>query len=139
MPNAPHNTTQDSPFLRMLDALDAQQRTGDPTNMILEQEARGQEQLVNSDVLPSKINSPRGFDVKAKMTDELGFKFGELVDGDPLFQHVELPKGWKKVADSGSDMWSQVVDEQGRERISIFYKAAFYDRDAFMNVKFETV
>jgi hypothetical protein len=127
--NAPRNTSA-HPLLNALAGMEAHLRTGDSTNMVLEQEAQGQTELVNSEVLPTRINSPHGVDVKAKLT-ELGFKFGNVVDD--LFQEVTLPAGWKKVATDHS-MWSKVVDDQGRERISIFYKAAFYDRDAFMNV-----
>jgi predicted secreted protein len=29
-------------------------------------------------------------------------------------------------------MWSYIVDDEGTQRVAIFYKAAFYDRDAFM-------
>lgn len=129
--NAPRNTAA-NPLLNALAGMEAHLRTGNSSNMVLEQEAQGQKELVNSEVLPTKINSPRDVDVKAKLT-ELGFKFGNVVDGDPLFQEVTLPAGWKKVATDHS-MWSKVVDDQGRERISIFYKAAFYDRDAFMSV-----
>lgn len=32
-------------------------------------------------------------------------------------------------------MWSYLVDELGRRRGAIFYKAAFYDRDAFMRLE----
>jgi len=31
-------------------------------------------------------------------------------------------------------MWSYLHDEHGRERCAIFYKAAFYDRDAFLTI-----
>jgi hypothetical protein len=31
-------------------------------------------------------------------------------------------------------MWSYLVDEKGRERAAIFYKAAFYDRDAHISI-----
>ena len=31
-------------------------------------------------------------------------------------------------------MWSNLVDKQERVRATIFYKAAFYDRNAFLNV-----
>lgn len=137
MVHSPKNTTADHPLLHLFGAMDAQRRTGNPSDMILEMESRGQREIVNSEVLPTKVNSPRDVDVKAKLT-ELGFKFGNVIDGDPLFQEVTLPAGWKKVATDHS-MWSNVVDEQGRERISIFYKAAFYDRDAFMNVNMDVV
>lgn len=93
---------------------------------ILGQEAAGQHQLVNSTSLPSK--GP---------TDEmtaLGFTFGEPDKNDPLFRPATLPEGWRK---EGSDhaMWSYVVDELGRRRVSVFYKAAFYDREAFMSLE----
>ena len=50
-----------------------------------------------------------------------------------MFQEVILPAGWKKVRTDHS-MWSKLVDDKGRERASIFYKAAFYDRSAHMNL-----
>ena len=31
-------------------------------------------------------------------------------------------------------MWSDLVDDKGRKRTSIFYKAAFYDRSAHIGV-----
>ena len=57
--------------------------------------------------------------------------FGEKVN--ELFIEAQLPEGWEKIATDYS-MWSKLVDEQGRERASIFYKAAFYDQRAHMNI-----
>lgn len=51
---------------------------------------------------------------------------------DDLFQSITLPPGWKKDA-TGHDMWTYIVDEKGRKRFSIFYKAAIYDRSAHMD------
>ena len=90
------------------------------------QEARGQEQLVGSDLLPT--DCPK--DVKTAL-EAAGVVFGEVVSGDALFRHVSLPTGWKKVATDHA-MWSTLVDDTGRERAKIFYKAAFYDRRAFL-------
>ena len=71
------------------------------------------------------------------MTEEAfrrtGIKFGPADSEDPMFMSAELPEGWKKVG-SDHSMWSKVVDEKGRERLSIFYKAAFYDRDAHIDL-----
>lgn len=50
---------------------------------------------------------------------------------DALFRRASLPAGWKIKATSHA-MWSELLDDKGRKRASIFYKAAFYDRDAFM-------
>lgn len=93
-------------------------------------EARGQRALINSDVLPKELNG-----VSACTTEQAFAKLGITIMGeaDDLFYKVNLPEGWKKVAED-HDMWSKVVDENGCERMSIFYKAAFYDRNAFFSV-----
>lgn len=90
-------------------------------------EARGQAELVRSSVLPAQMGDQRA------AFEALGFRFGEPVDGDPLFIHALLPPGWSK-APSDHDMWSHVLDEKGRKRAAVFYKAAFYDRRANMSL-----
>jgi hypothetical protein len=90
-------------------------------------EAAGQRQLVNSDRLPTDLRGDRA------EFEALGFTFGEPDKDDPMFCAATLPPSWKR---EGSDhaMWSYLTDEHGRKRASIFYKAAFYDRSAFMNL-----
>lgn len=88
-------------------------------------EAEGQRQLVASAVLPIDCNG----DEDAILA--LGVTFGEPTDD--LFREVTLPDGWEKRG-TDHDMWSEVVDEQGVARIAVFYKAAFYDRRAFMRL-----
>lgn len=97
-----------------------------PSAFIEEQEAQGQREAVHSDTLPSRGSEDPAW---AKM----GVRFGEPVPGDALFRYVELPRGWKKEA-TGHSMWNKLVDDRGRERGSFFYKAAFYDRDAHINI-----
>lgn len=88
------------------------------------QESRGQGDFVSSDTLP------RHRDGETERALVLaGVKFLGLIEDDPLFQYVTLPKGWRKESTSHS-MWSNLLDEKGRIRFAIFYKAAFYDRDA---------
>jgi hypothetical protein len=104
-----------------------------PSDAILRQEADGQRSLVNSDTLPTDIGKyDRNGESRAAL-EAFGVVFGEMVEGDPLFQYVTLPDGWKKVSTDHS-MWSNLVDEQGRIRAQIFYKAAFYDRSASLSV-----
>ncbi len=103
---------------------------GNP-NAIEAQEAQGQKELVNSSQLPSKVNSPRGVNIEEQYA-LMGIKVIGKTQGDELFLDVELPNGWKKEATDHS-MWNKLVDDNGRERASFFYKAAFYDRDAFVN------
>jgi hypothetical protein len=117
------NTSKIDPALLLLAALDG--RDGG-SSLILGQEAAGQRQLVHSDRLPTSTHEG---------TDEpylaLGFAFGEPDASDPLFRPATLPAGWSKRATDHS-MGSEVVDQHGRARVSVFYKAAFYDRRADM-------
>lgn len=101
---------------------------GGSDQAIAEQERAGQAQLVNSDRLPTNIpyNAQPEFEA-------LGFTFGEVDPRDPLFRPATLPAGWKREA-SDHDMWSYIVDELGRRRVGVFYKAAFYDRRASMSL-----
>lgn len=96
------------------------------SNYIEDMEKRGQEQLVKSQQIPTKLSGC----TEAQLTD-LGFELGEVCAADPMFRMAKLPKGWKR---KGGDhaMWSYLIDENGLERASIFYKAAFYDRSAHL-------
>jgi hypothetical protein len=89
------------------------------------QEARGQQEFVNSTQLPDQ-----GSDNKC--WEAMGVVFGEPTPGDQLFRAATLPEGWKKVATDHA-MWSDLVDDKGRVRANIFYKAAFYDRNAHIS------
>ena len=101
---------------------------GGVSGAIMEQEAQGQRELVNSTQLPAKVNSG-----DRKALEKAGVVFGEKSPDDDLFVEATLPEGWQKRRTDHS-MWSELVDEKGVVRATIFYKAAFYDRDAFINV-----
>jgi hypothetical protein len=62
---------------------------------------------------------------------KLGFTFGPPVDD--LFLVAYFPPGWSKKATDHA-MWSDLLDAKGRKRAAIFYKAAFYDRSAHMQL-----
>lgn len=121
---SPRNTSKIDPLLLLADAMGP----GGTEGVILRMEADGQREIVNSEVIPTEINSGSDEDLIA-----LGFTLGDQVTGDRLFRRAELPAGWKR---EGSDhaMWSYIVDGLGRRRVSIFYKAAFYDRRAGLSV-----
>jgi hypothetical protein len=87
------------------------------------QERAGQGRLVASEALPKEC--PRA------ELEAMGVVFGE--DVDDLFINATLPPGWKKERTDHA-MWSNLLDEQGRKRGAIFYKAAFYDRRADMHL-----
>lgn len=101
---------------------------GGTSTAIERQEARGQRELVNSDTLPTKMD-----DADRQTLKSLGVTFKGGVPDDKLFQYAELPKGWQRKATDHS-MWSDLVDGSGKVIAKIFYKAAFYDRDAFLRV-----
>lgn len=90
------------------------------------QEAAGQAMLCASAQIPKEI---RG--ATREQLEALGFKFG--ADVDELFVTCTLPLGWKKQATDHS-MHSDLLDDKGRQRAGIFYKAAFYDRKADMHM-----
>jgi hypothetical protein len=122
----PENTSQRDPLLHLLGSL------ADGSGGYIERmEADGQRQLVNSDRLPATGRT--GCDADEAFL-ALGFEFGDPDPADPLFRPATLPPGWARQA-SDHSMWSYIVDEHGRRRVAIFYKAAFYDRDAFMRLE----
>lgn len=92
------------------------------------QESAGQRQLLESDQLPTRILSGTEAEFLA-----LGFTFGAHDESDPIFRPATFPTGWKR-GRSDHAMWSYIVDERGIRRVSIFYKAAFYDRSAHMGL-----
>lgn len=109
------NTSKRDPELMFLEAMVA------PDGFVERMESAGQAQLVNSTMLPTKGSDE---------LEALGFTLGDVDRADPLFRAVTLPEGWRKEATDHS-MWTRILDPQGRERVAVFYKAAFYDRDAF--------
>lgn len=127
-----------------------------PSKAIENQEKRGQTDVVRNHRLPKKNNSttlPHDIFFRG-VTDEMTWeernevvtqnnieyvreqyeKMGiEIIDEyDDLFWNVVLPEGWEIKATDHS-MWNDLFDDKGRKRANFFYKAAFYDRDAFIN------
>lgn len=114
-------TDQDGPEMPVLAGL-----VGGPdgfTDYVTGQEAQGQQQLVRSSQLPRAGLQPRGL--------ELGITVVGVGGDDPLFVDVTLPEGWR-IEPTDHAMYSNLVDAEDVKRASIFYKAAFYDRSAFI-------
>ena len=105
---------------------------GVPPSMIEAQEARGQRELVESDVLPTA--NPEVWE----RLEAMGVVRGEQVPGDPLFTYCTLPDGWTKRAAPDHSMWSDLLDADGEAVAGIFYKAAYYDRKADMHPRGRT-
>lgn len=85
------------------------------------QEKAGQALLVASTNMPKELRPNR------EAFERAGFMFG--ADIDAVFVNATLPNGWSRAA-TNHDMHSEILDEHGRKRVSVFYKAAFYDRRA---------
>lgn len=105
-------------------------RAGINNGVVEAMESAGQQQILESTDLPTQVSGGDGSDAEFL---RLGFTFGEPHKHDPLFRPATLPQGWKKVALDHA-MGSAIVDELGRERVSVFYKAAYYDRRADMHL-----
>lgn len=90
------------------------------------QEKDGQIEQSFAETLPIDLGEYR------PMFEKLGFIFGKTLD--TLFIEAQFPKGWRKKPTDHS-MWTEIVDDQGRKRGMIFYKAAFYDRSAHAHLE----
>ena len=110
------NTTQRDPLVNLVGML------GEGTDdYILGMEAAGGAQLLASSLMPAEADWDN--------LTALGFTKGDPVPGDDLFVNCTLPAGWTRKSLS-DPRGSVVLDERGIERVSVFYKAAFYDRKA---------
>lgn len=127
----------------------------DPSKAIINQEKRGQQDVVRRHHLPILVNHgipdgvrskgiPREADYRERVHianknkeewtrqqyERMGIK---IIDKfDDLLYSVELPEGWE-IRASDNSMWNYLIDNKGRKRAAFFYKAAFCDRDAFIN------
>jgi hypothetical protein len=94
------------------------------------QEAAGQAKLVKSaDRLPTAVNYPYDTTI-SEVSEKLGIQLGSIIDD--VFIEATFPKGWH-IKPTEHYMWSNLIDDRGRKRASIFYKAAFYDVSAHIN------
>lgn len=96
------------------------------------QEKTGQMEQAALQSLPLQLGHRNDNLAEARKSwESLGFKFGNKIDD--CFCEATFPKGWtKKPIDH--NMWTEILDEKGRRRGMIFYKAAFYDRSARANL-----
>lgn len=128
-----------------------------PSQAIENQERRGQQDVVANQRLPRKANDftvPRdiltkGIDKSMGIRERLAIEkqnnivytrrryeeMGIIIvgDHDDLFYNVKLPDGWN-IEDTDHPMWNVLLNDKHEEVATFFYKAAFYDRDAFINL-----
>ena len=105
------------------------------SGLIENMEAEGQRELAGQvDQLPTEGLTKNRWGDKGSDTpwEAMGIKIGEPVEGDEIWTSVTLPAGWS-IKPTEHSMWSDLVDDKGRKRGAIFYKAAFYDRSAHIH------
>ena len=143
-------------MMTFMDAMLYAMEGENPSKAIENQERRGQQSVVRNQRLPKKLNDhsvPRevrwngvedsmeweernrivtqnNIEYTKQQYEKMGITIVE--EYDDLFWSVALPEGWKIEATDHS-MWNNLFDDKGRKRADFFYKAAFYDRDAFIN------
>lgn len=114
---------------------------GDSNKKIEDIERKGRDSIVNNVKLPIYANSisEKRFYTKEETKDLVLDKYKEIGikvinEENDLFYNVELPKNIK-LKTSESNYWTYLIDNDGKELASIFYKAVFYDRNAFINIE----
>lgn len=126
-------TLREDPMLMMVAALGKPMSGRSTGSAIEESESRGQARLAllsktAEALLPTDMRDAR------PALEKAGVRFLGTVDGDPMFQRVTLPPGWE-IKRTDHNMYTNLCDEKGRVRASIFYKAAFYDRSARLSME----
>lgn len=95
-------------------------------NIVENIEKEGQQHVINNIMLARNMWPSK------EHFEQLGFIFEDIPDDDVLC-YATLPKGWSIKATDHS-MWNDIIDENGMIRVEMFYKAAFYDRNAHMDL-----
>lgn len=141
--------------ITFMDALLYAMEGESPSKAIENQEKRGQQMVVRNQRLPKRVNDSgmweilqngiddsMSYEERREITTKNNLAYTKqqyekmgitIVDEyDDLFYNVQLPEGWETKATDHS-MWNDLLDDKGRKRANFFYKAALYDRDAFIN------
>lgn len=98
-------------------------------NILIEEAAQRAVATSENWLLARKTNRTRGGSDSREILEEAGFQV--VSEHDDLFYKVKPPQGWTKQTQG---YWTYVYDSEGVERFSQFFKGAWYDRDAFLNV-----
>ncbi len=101
-------------------------------------EAEGKQLMLTGRYLPVSWQRPSYDKPPVWTPDTVTETFGLTFEHDPedqIFYRVTLPDGWRVAPHPDSpdhDMWTVLIDGDDRVVANIFYKAAFYDRSAYM-------
>jgi hypothetical protein len=123
-PGEIENTSERSPLAHLMGAT-----LNGSEKYITGMERAGTEQFAQSEQIPQRLMHG--------LTEEMlvSLRFELLPPGDDkLFRPAKMPEGWTKRT-SDHDMWAYIYDALGFRRLSVFYKAAFYDRSSHMSIE----
>lgn len=100
--------------------------TGDVSRVVERVERNAQHSLANGTLIPVLRHG-----VSDASLQSLGFGLSdERVDG--VLQKVRLPNGWRVHLNPEHELWSALLDGNGRKRARIFYKAVPWRPEAEM-------
>lgn len=104
--------------------------TGNPEEIIKTQEQSSQQELVTSQLLPSRLDP----EVAKEFLEKFGVIFLPKEEDVSLFQPAILPPGWKKVV-TDNPWLSMLLDQNGREIARLFYKGTHYEQIAALIIQ----
>jgi heme exporter protein D len=99
--------------------------TGNAGKAIEQQQKQKQKQQQKLNKIPKVLKGGLTF---KELEEKFNFFFIEEVDD--LFFKAHLPEGWKM--ETEGEFWTSLLNKEGEPVFSIFHKAAYYDRSAFM-------
>jgi len=94
--------------------------------MINSQDVRCQRKLVR---LPTEANEEDA----TRFYGAMGINVLRMPKCDDILLDAELPAGWRVKATDHS-MWSEIIDSNGRKRISVFHKNSVMERSAYADI-----
>lgn len=100
---------------------------------ILAQEARGTREVASASGTRLPVEGTSTLEDQDRC-HAVGIRLGPKVPGDPIFREAQLPEGWTTQPSREDSRTTNIVDANGHVRGYIWYKAASYDRRAYLRI-----
>ena len=121
----------DDNMITLIEAMSCATEGKSSSKAIENQEKRGQQSVVRNQRLPKRVKRYSKDNVERTKQQYESMGISIINECDDLFWSVKLPEGWE-IRETDHSMWNNLIDDKGRVRARFFYKAAFYDREAFI-------
>lgn len=89
------------------------------------QERMGQKDVCRKTMIPKEMIPNR------RAYEDMGIHIRN--DANDIFFSADYPKDWT-IKPTNNPYYSLIIDNTGKERAQIFYKAAFYDKSAYIRL-----